>query len=149
MKTLPLTNASCRFCHHEWIRRTPKPLRCPACGRKQGKTLLTLALGAILLLASASSAFALDLNAHLNNRYDANAQYACNLYQRAARAHYEGLLTDDAYRHEYQRVLGYAVLSNVGLLRELVAKHQEQPQGYTQHATTLWNYCARVPTSFQ
>jgi hypothetical protein len=148
MKTISLTNAKCRFCNHEWIRRTPKPLRCPQCGRKQGKILVTLALGAVLLLG-ASSASALDLNAHLTNRYDANAQYACNLYQRAARAHYEGLLTDEAYRHEYQRVLGYAVLSNVALMRDIVAAHHAQPEAYSQHATTLWNYCARVPTSYE
>jgi hypothetical protein len=117
--------------------------------RVREKTVKHIAMIAAMMALMPTIALAIDLNAHLRPRYDANAQYACNLYQRAARAHVEGLLSDEAYRQEYQRVLRYAVYSNVPAVREIVAAHQAHPEAYAQHATTLWNYCARVPTAFQ
>jgi hypothetical protein len=85
MKTMTLTNAKCRFCNHEWIRRTPKPLRCPACGRKQGKTLLTLALGAVLLFGVASPVQA---------QLDSAGMLACERYLEVGNLYFTGRLTD-------------------------------------------------------
>ena len=34
MKQVEIARALCRFCDHRWIRRTSRPQKCPACGKR-------------------------------------------------------------------------------------------------------------------